>query len=207
LLCHQLANISNYSRTSAYHYQHTLKLTAKQRNESLEGQIRMKRLGLIVATALLMLGLASATFDPSQAPTGTHVQTGTPGCIVDSSGTVTCNTFELAGVGNTNADATLTATYSATVDCRNNGGKVVAVKTGTFTTQSTTGSLSPKNGRLTVPTLQVKAPTEDKFLALQTCPNPNWTPEIQAGTTITLASFMYTLHFVGFTGDYITIEG
>jgi hypothetical protein len=111
----------------------------------------------------------------------------------------------LAGVGNTNATATLTAQYSATIDCRNNGGNVVAVKTGTFTAGPVTAELSPKNGRLTVPSLTVTAPSEEAFLAQQTCPNPNWTPEIQEGTTITLVSSLYSLHFAGFTGDFITI--
>jgi hypothetical protein len=61
------------------------------------------------------------------------------------------------------------------------------------------------NGRLTVPSLTATAPSEAEFLAQQTCPNPNWTPEIQAGTTITLVSSVYTVTFEGFSGAYITI--
>jgi len=117
-----------------------------------------------------------------------------------------CSSYELAGVGNRNATATLDATYSATIDCRNHGGQVVAVKTGTFTDSSTTGRLSPKNGRMTVPAISVTAPSEEEFLAQQRCPNPNWTPEIQQGTSITLVSSLYTLVFAREGGDaYITI--
>jgi hypothetical protein len=147
------------------------------------------------------------TFNPAAAPSGTHVQRGTPSCSFGPGAQdVTCSSYELAGVGNTNATANLTATYSATVDCRNNGGNVVAVKACTFTASNSTGQLSPKNGRLTVPSLTVTAPTESQFLAQQTCPNPNWTPEVRGGAAgITLASSMYTLSFAGFQGAFITI--
>lgn len=175
---------------------------------------QVKRLGFIAVLSMLLVGLwASAAqaagtpvFNAAAAPQGTHVQTGAPSCsFVSGTQNVTCSTYELAGVGNTNATATLTANYSATIDCRNNGGKVVAVKTGTFTAVSSSGALSPQNGRLTVPSLTATAPSEAAFLAQQTCPNPNWTPEVQAGTTVTLASSTYTLSFAGFTGAYITI--
>jgi len=49
-------------------------------------------------------------------------------------------------------------------------------------------------------------PTAAQFEAQATCPNGNWTKELLGGT-ITLTSFTYTLHFAGFTGNYITITG
>jgi len=76
---------------------------------------------------------------------------------------------------------------------------------GTFPTTTRSPALSPKNGRLTVPQLVSTPPTERQFLEQQTCPNPNWTPTIPGG--ISVSSFRYTLDFVGFTGDYITITG
>jgi hypothetical protein len=93
---------------------------------------------------------------------------------------VTCPTtaFELAGVGNTNAEATLTATYSATVQCRNRGGQIVEVHSQTITTTSTSGTISPENGRLTVNPITTTAPTAAEFEAQATCPSPNWTAEI-----------------------------
>jgi hypothetical protein len=169
-----------------------------------------KLLGLSAVLAAVAFPAAAQatgtpTFDPAAAPQGTHVQTGTPSCSFGPGALdVTCSTYELAGVGNTNATATLTVTYTATVVCINNGGKPSdGQHQGTFSASSSTGSLSPENGRLTVPSLSVTAPTEEEFLAQQTCPNPNWTPTIPGG--ITLSSSVYTLTFEGFTGAYITI--
>jgi hypothetical protein len=162
-------------------------------------------LALPFAAVIAFSAAASAgtVFNPANAPQGTHVQTGSPSCTVVGLN-VSCSTYELAGVGNTNATGNLSATYSATVVCINGGGNPSdSQHQGTFTQSSTTGSLSPKNGRLTVPSLSVTAPTQEEFLAQQTCPNPNWTPTIPGG--ITLSSFDYTLTFAGFSGPFIEI--
>jgi hypothetical protein len=173
----------------------------------------MKRAGIIAALLALLVALAAApalaaqttTFNPAAAPTGTHVQTGSPTCTV-SGLSVSCGSYELAGVGHTNATATLSVTYSATVVCINGGGNPSdGQHQGSFTQSTSTPQLSPKNGRLTVPALSSTAPTEQQFLAQQTCPNPNWTPTVPGG--ITLSSFTYTLTFQGFSGAYITITG
>ena len=176
----------------------------------------MKRLSLILAAlAMLMFGITTSaqaaittTINPAAAPTGTHLQTGTISCSVNpTTQLVTCTSYELAGVGNANATGTLRTTYTATVQCRNHGGQIVEVKSQLTTAPVTTGSLSPKNGRLAVPTLSSSpVPTAAQFEAQATCPNPNWTKELLEGT-ITLSSFTYTLHFAGFTGNYITITG
>jgi hypothetical protein len=164
---------------------------------------------------MLILGITASaqaaittTINPAAAPTGTHLQTGTIGCSVDSTTLlVSCTSFELAGVGNANAVGTLSTTYSATVQCRNHGGQIVEVKSQVKTAPTSTGSLSPKNGRLSVPSLSSSpVPTAAQFESQATCPNGNWTKELENGT-ITLSSFTYTLHFAGFTGDYITITG
>jgi hypothetical protein len=176
----------------------------------------MKRISILLAVlAMLMFGITTSaqgvttnTIDPTAAPTGTHLQTGTIGCSVDPvTQLVSCTTFELAGVGNADAVGTLSTTYTATVQCRNHGGQIVEVKSQVKTVPATTGNLAPKNGRLTVPALSSSPPpTAAQFEAQATCPNGNWTKELLGGT-ITLSSFTYTLHFVGFTGDYITITG
>src|SRR5215208_1480892 len=120
----------------------------------------MKRLGFIAVLAMLLVGFSATaasaavttTIDPAAAPQGTHLQTGAIGCTVNADQSVSCTTFELAGVGNTNATLNVTATYSATIDCRNKGGQVVETKTGTFTVTSPPVTLtSEKNGRLVVP--------------------------------------------------------
>jgi len=149
------------------------------------------------------------TVDFSNAPQGTHFVEGTPAptCTV-STLTVICPelSFELAGVGNTNATATLVATYEATVNCRNHGGHIVEVHAQLTTVSSTTGTISPDNGRLTVNAVTSTAPTGAEFQALATCPNPNWTAEV-IPESITLVSFVYTVTFVGFTEPAILIEG
>jgi hypothetical protein len=175
----------------------------------------MKRLLFVLTSALLALfftttaqAAVTTTINPAAAPTGTHLQTGTIGCSVDTSTQlVTCSSFELAGVGGSNATGSLVTSYSATVQCRNHGGQIVEVKSQVTTAPTSTGSLSPKNGRLSVPSLSSSpVPTAAQFEAQATCPNGNWTKELLGGT-ISLTSFTYTLKFTGFTGNYITITG
>ena len=168
-----------------------------------------RKFGIVVAAVITLVltasvALAATTFNPSAAPSGTHVQTGTPRCTVVGL-TITCASYELAGVGNTNATATLSATYSATVDCTNHGGKLVPVKSSVQPASSSTGALEPKNGRLAVPELSgPPAPSTQSFLDAATCPNGNWTKSLASGS-VTLDSWVYTLTFTGFTGAYITI--
>jgi hypothetical protein len=175
----------------------------------------MKRLAIIATLSVLAVALSASaaladqttTFNSAAAPEGTHLVEGTPFPTCTVTGLdVSCNSYELAGVGNTDATATLSVTYAATVVCINNGGNPSdGQHQGAFTTVTSSGELSPVNGRLTIPSLSATAPTEEEFLAQQTCPNPNWTPTIPGG--ITLSSFTYTVTFEGFTGAYITITG
>jgi hypothetical protein len=165
----------------------------------------------VISSITLLVGVAGATqtttTNANNAPNGTHFKSGTATCSVNPrTGSVTCSQYTLAGVGNTNVTANLSAAYSATVVCINGGGNPSdSQHQGTFTQSSTSGTLQPKNGNVTVPSLTATAPSPQQFLALQTCPNPNWTPTL-AGP-ITLSSFTYTVQFVGFGGPYITITG
>jgi hypothetical protein len=176
----------------------------------------MKRFSIILAALAMMMfaittpaqAAITATINPAAAPTGTHLQTGTISCSVDAATQlVSCTSYELAGVGGANATGSLVTSYTATVQCRNHGGQIVDVKSQLTTAPTTTGSLSPKNGRLTVPALSSSpVPTAAQFEAQATCPNCNWTKELLGGT-ITLSSFTYTLTFAGFNSPYITITG
>ena len=176
----------------------------------------MKRSILIIISALFALAIApvaaqaaiNVSIDPSAAPTGTHLQTGTIGCSVDATTQlVTCSSYELAGVGNANATGSLVTSYTATVQCRNHGGQIVEVKSQVTNAPTSTGSLSPKNGRLAVPSLSSSpVPSAADFIAKAVCPNKNWTKELLDGT-ITLSSFTYKLTFAGFSSPYITITG
>jgi hypothetical protein len=186
-----------------------------------------KKVGIIAALSALLVALSAAvalavapgtysgTVNPAFAPNGTHFAGGTsaPHCVVDANLNVTCGdgtagtlTYQLAGVGNTNATATLSAVYAGTVVCFNGGGNPSdSQHQGTVSPSTSTGPIhSDKNGRLVVPSLSVNAPTRAEFEAQQTCPNPNWTPRLQG--EITLQSFTYTLHFADFTGNYIVIS-
>jgi len=147
------------------------------------------------------VGLAATTIDPANAPSGTHLQSGAIGCTVESDGlTVSCTAFELAGVGNTNAFVSLTATYSGIVDCFNKGGNLVESHETTFSATNEATLTPGRNGRLRVGARSV---SPDLDLA-EPCPNPNWTPEFHEGSP-TLDNWMYTLTFDGFTSPYITI--
>ena len=151
---------------------------------------------------------AATTVNPANAPNGANIK-GAASCTVGSDGlTVTCSSYDISGVGNTNANGALAANYTATVDCRNHGGQIVPVKSSTQSAPTSTGNLAPENGRLTVPSLNSgPVPTAADFEAQATCPNGNWTKELENGT-ITLSSFTYTLTFVGFSGGpFIKITG
>ncbi|HET7856240.1 MAG TPA: hypothetical protein VFL41_07265 [Gaiellaceae bacterium] len=153
--------------------------------------------------ALATGGLAATVIDDANAPSGTHLQAGAIGCTVGSDGlTVSCTSFELAGVGNTNAFLSLQATYSGVVDCFNHGGNLVESHETTFTATNEATLTPTRNGRLRVGARSV---SPDLDLA-EPCPNPNWTPQFHAGSPV-LDSFSYTLTFNGFTDPYITITG
>jgi len=161
----------------------------------------------VIAFSAAASATSTTTINPANAPTGTHFF-GTATCSVDTSTLlVTCSSYQLAGVGSSNATGALDTTYSATVNCTNHGGMLVPVKSSAQTAPTTTGSLSPKNGKLTVPSLNSSpVPTAAQFEAAATCPNGNWTKSLQGGS-ITLSSFTYTLTFAGFSGPFITITG
>jgi hypothetical protein len=180
----------------------------------------MKRITMIAALAVsALLVMASAAFAETltenfaNAPGGTHYvqHTPTPTCTVIGT-TVTCPTeaFELAGVGNTNATADLTVIYSATILCNNpaeaNRNNPIEVHTQFVSETTSSGLLSPKNGRLTIEPLTVTAPTEEEVLAQASCPNENWVPEVEGGS-VTLVSYTFTVTFEGFTEPAITITG
>jgi|SRR5829696_7177405 len=172
----------------------------------------LRKIGIIAVLSLLVTAFAAVpalaaittNINPANAPTGTHLQTGAIGCSVGTDLSVTCSSFELAGVGNTNADVSLVANYTAIVDCFNPGvnpQNPIESHTTNFSASDTFTATSTKNGRLTV-----RQAVANPASVGQVCPNPNWTPVIREGT-LTLNSFTYTLTFAGFTSPYITITG
>jgi hypothetical protein len=176
-------------------------------------EIKMNKSALLAAAAALAAPAAFAAtvaFDQSAGPQGAHVQTGSPDCTVatvNNVPVVTCSTYELAGVGNTNAVGNLSATYSGTVLCTNPGGNVAPGQTQFPTIPTSTGTIQSKNGRLTVPALSSTTNVNlinNDLIANTRCPNGKWTKSVQEGS-IALQGFTYTLTFAGFTDPYILI--
>ncbi|MES2522132.1 MAG: hypothetical protein V4617_05490 [Gemmatimonadota bacterium] len=142
---------------------------------------------------------------PDNAPNGTHFQAGTSASCSITDDAVSCSSYELAGVGNANAEAALSAHYSATVDCTNHGGKMVPVKSQVEGASVSTGELEPKNGRMKVPSLSTgAAPSDEQFENGATCPNGNWTKDVRSGS-LAMESYQYTLTFVTFQAAYIVL--
>jgi len=149
--------------------------------------------------------LQTSTIDPVNAPSGTHLQTGTIGCTPPpgSGLTVTCSSFELAGVGHTNAAVSLVAHYTADVECSNKGvnpQNSVEAQGQSFTASDNFVATSSKNGRLTVRSASASPGGLDQ----NPCPNGNWTATL---TNLTLVSYTYSVTFDGFTRPYILIAG
>ncbi|KAK4458188.1 hypothetical protein QBC42DRAFT_290813 [Cladorrhinum samala] len=170
----------------------------------------MKYFTLATAAIMSTLGslAAAQTLNEACAPKGTHPKPGTPTCHCNTDGSVSCDAFELCGVGNTNANVALTSTYTATVRCRNNGGQIVDVKTQSIVAKKDISSLELKNGCLVVPSQSTKpAPTKPEFEARATCPNPNWTKELLGDTV--RGDYVFTVTFAnsGSCGPYLTITG
>lgn len=168
----------------------------------------MRTSALLAVAAAFALPAAWGTTYPAYGPSGAHYANGytEPVCSVDpSTQTVSCTGTVIGGVGNSNATATLSANYTATVQCRNHGGQIVDVKTQT-TTSSSTGTLYPdRNGQLVVPPLNAAAPSGQSMTDKAVCPNGNWTKVLLSGPTYT--GYVYTLIFAGFTQPYISIVG
>jgi len=166
----------------------------------------MKKSALLAVAAALALPGAWAAINSAYAPSGAHYANGSgdPVCTKDSDLNVTCTATTIGGVGHTNADLLLSATYSFTVQCRNNGNQIVDVKTQTRSSPSVSNLPSSKNGQLAVPSITATAPTIDDMKAAAKCPNPNWTKEVLGGLTV---SFLYTLTFDHFDQPAIMISG
>jgi hypothetical protein len=169
-------------------------------------ETNMKNLALITFAALLVAPAAWAETNPANGPSGAHFATAEPVCTVDqATQDVSCTGATIGGVGHTNATATLSATYSGTVQCTNHGGQVVDVKTQTTDATSSGKLTASRNGQLVVPPLGATAPTTQDLQASATCPNGNWTKQVIAGPT--LANYVYTITFAGFSGPYFSLPG
>ena len=112
----------------------------------------MRRLGIITALLTLLVAVSASvalaavspgtygpdpgSFNPANAPGSSHLTSGTPQCVVNTALDVDCSAYTLGGVGHTNADVSLTASYSGTIDCTNHGGNLVESHTTTASLRS-----------------------------------------------------------------------
>jgi len=97
----------------------------------------MKRLGIITALLTLLMAVSAGvalaavspgtygpdpgSFNPANAPGSSHLVSGSPSCTVNTDRSIDCTGYVLGGVGHTNATVSLTANYSATINCTNHG--------------------------------------------------------------------------------------
>jgi hypothetical protein len=171
----------------------------------------MRKLSTIAFCALGALAFPTAwavtNFGGNTAPAGAHYSQGSsePTCSV-SGLTVSCTGTSIGGVGNTDADLVLSASYSATVQCRNRGGQIVDVKTQFTTSSSSDSDTRVRNGTLTVSPISLTGPSDASFTSRATCPNGNWTKVLVEGSP-SLTAFSYTLTFEGYLEPAITVTG
>lgn len=161
---------------------------------------------VLIAPAAWGITVTGTTVFQDRAPTGAHYRQGASVTQCTITGlAVDCTGTQIAGVGNNDADVSLTVTYDATVRCRNHGGQIVDVKTQTtVSTPAPDETTALRNGTLVVDAFGTSnPPTNQTFLDLAKCPNPNWTPELLGTPRVT--SFTYTLTFQGYTAPAITV--
>jgi hypothetical protein len=175
----------------------------------------MKRLALVALPSILGVVFAASTavavvnFD--NAPEGAHFRRGfgEPVCTetaVPTTGaiTVSCTGTEIAGVGNTNADLTLTIEGTADFVCHNPGNDDIVEPHSDSVSETTTTPLVPnRNGTIVVPATSATISPEEAALAFE-CPNPNWREEFVGFSDVT---FTYSLTFAGFDAPAILITG
>ena len=160
---------------------------------------------LAIATMALSTAWATTSFTGNTAPAGAHYSNGSrePVCSVDGL-VVSCTGTAIGGVGNTDADLLLSVSYSATVQCRNNGGKIVNVKTQITTAGSSDDDTDVRNGTLFVSAISSSSPSEQSFKDAARCPNGNW-DKLMASGSPTVSSYTYTLTFQGYSLPAITL--
>jgi hypothetical protein len=187
------------------------------RTKGLRKEEYVKRLGLIAVLSMLVVAvsapsaLAQTTVNFDNAPSGTHFRQGfaVPVCTetaVPTTGaiTVSCTDTVLGGVGNTNANLSLTVTGTADFVCRNPGNRNIVEPHSASVGESSEALLVPtRNGQLIVPAQSVTISPEDAAAAFE-CPNPNW---LEVFVGFSDVSFTYSLTFVGFDDPAILITG
>jgi hypothetical protein len=188
--------------------------------------LRMRRmlfvLASVIATAALAVpaalavvpGTYDSTLDFTQVKSGAHFDNASgstaPVCVVSADFSITCGdgtsgtlSYQIDGVGHTNATLVFTADYEASFTCTNGGRQLVEAQAQAAAAAGTPLKIpSNKNGSITVPSASISAPVHVGDTGSgQPCPNRNWTWEI---TSVTLLDYNYTLTFDGFSEPFIS---
>jgi hypothetical protein len=166
-------------------------------------------LAVLLVAFSASVALAVTNFD--NAPSGAHYRQGSaePVCTSTTTPTtgaitVSCTETRIAGVGNTNADLSLTVEGTANFVCHNPGNDNIVEPHSDSVSDSTSTTLAPsRNGTLVVPQQTVTISPEDAAAQFE-CPNPNWREEFTGFSDL---SFTYSLTFAGFDQPAILIEG
>lgn len=167
--------------------------------------ITMLVLGLAAVTAVPVLAITNFT----NAPQGAHYRHGSaePVCTETTTPTtgaltVSCSGTSIAGVGNTNANLSLTVEGTANFVCHNPGNDNIVEPHSASVDETNAATLVPsRNGTLVVPTQTVTISPEEAAAQFE-CPNPNWREEFTGFSDV---SFTYSLTFVGFDAPVILI--
>jgi hypothetical protein len=163
------------------------------------------RAATALAAGLAVTAAWAGDFPPDTAPSGAHYasRSSEPICTLsDDKETVTCTGTEIGGVGNTNGDVSLSISSSQTIQCTNNGGQVVEVKSTLQSDTSPKNATELRNGTLYVDAIVGTVPTSADLAAKARCPNKNWTKTPLGSLTL---SWTYTLTFRGFTLPAIVV--
>jgi hypothetical protein len=100
-------------------------------------------------------------------------------------------------------DVSLTVNATADLTCTNRGGNLVEPHSSTVTDTTTALERPNRNGQIVLDPISEQI-TEADVEAAFTCPNRNWTEDVQ---DITITSFSYTVTFAGFSAPAITVTG
>lgn len=170
----------------------------------------MRKLGIIAVLSLMALALAAvpalAATNFNNAPSGAHYRNGfaEPVCAINqATDTVSCTGTTIGGVGNTAATVSLSVNATANLTCTNRGGKLVEPHSTTVTDTTSAREFPSRNGQIVIDPISERI-TEGDVTGAFTCPNPNWTEDVQS---ITITGFTYTVTFDGFTQPAIRVTG
>jgi hypothetical protein len=162
----------------------------------------LRKIGIIAVLSLMAVALAAvpalAATNFNNAPSGAHYRNGfaEPVCTLNqATDTVSCTGTTIGGVGNTAATVSLAVTARADLTCTNRGGNLVEPHSTSVTDTSTAREFPSRNGQIVIDSIQERI-TEGDVTGAFTCPNRNWTEDVQS---ITVTSFRYTVTFDGFS--------